>query len=143
MLPLPFCLLHAPCAPLQPGFPCHTAAHLTHAFSRLPPIPPQHVPPPVLRALDERCQGWYQHMSRESLDVSLCLDAKGGVSPAGTCVVTLSGTAEEAALRETSPLVAVNDLELVPLAHSLWGLPPPAAWRAAQEQQQQQGGTGT
>jgi hypothetical protein len=38
-------------------------------------------------------------------------------------VVALSGTADELMLRETSPLVAINDLELVPAAVSMFGGP--------------------
>ncbi|GAB4822561.1 hypothetical protein N2152v2_009607 [Parachlorella kessleri] len=77
---------------------------------------------PQLRALDEKFMSWYQHMTRESLDVSLCLDLKGSVQ-GGNCVVTLSGTADEALLRETSPLVAINDLELVSAAVAMFGGP--------------------
>lgn len=51
----------------------------------------------------------------------MCLDLKGTVQ-GGSCVVTLSGTAEEVMLRETSPFVGVNDLELLPCAVSMWGL---------------------
>lgn len=82
----------------------------------------QNASPALLQALDERLITWYQHMTRESLDVSLCLDVKGSVS-GGSCWVTLSGTADEAQLRETSPLVAVNDLELLPAAVALFGPP--------------------
>ena len=61
--------------------------------------------------------------------VSLCLDLKGAVAAGGSCVVTLSGAADEVALRETSPFVVTNDLELVPFANHLWG--PGAAQAAA------------
>ncbi len=93
------------------------------------------MPASQLRWLDERFQGWYEHMSREGLDLSLCLDLKGTVHPGGGCVVTLSGTADEALLRETSPFVAVNDLELVPAARALFGGgPAPAASGPASQQ---------
>ena len=45
---------------------------------------------PQLRALDEKFMSWYQHMTRESLDISLCLDLKGCVQVFVCC---LTGTA--------------------------------------------------
>ena len=77
-------------------------------------------------------------MSRAGLDLSVCVDARAGLSDAsGHCLVRLSGAADEAAgLRETAPLILVNDLDLVPLGRAMRGDPPPPS------SQQQHGGGG-
>jgi hypothetical protein len=84
--------------------------------------------------LEDRFKAWYANMCREGLDISVCVDARAGLlDGTGACVVRLSGAAEDGALRETSPLVLVNDLDLVPLGKAMRGDPP-----ASQQQQQQQ-----
>lgn len=93
--------------------------------------------PEALEPLEERFRSWYANMSRAGLDISMCVDARAGLTDNGAkCVVRLSGTADEAALRETSPLVAVNDIDLVPLGRAMRGDPP-----LSQQQQQKQRGS--
>ncbi|EFN59785.1 hypothetical protein CHLNCDRAFT_56574 [Chlorella variabilis] len=90
--------------------------------------------PEALEPLEERFRTWYANMSRAGLDISMCVDAKAGLTEGtGQCVVRLSGAADDEALRETSPLILVNDLDLVPLGKAMRGDPP-----ASQQQQQQQ-----
>ena len=64
--------------------------------------------------------------------MSICVDGRATLE--GTdCVVRLSGRADDAALAETSPLLLVQDLELVPLGRAMAGqrAPPPLLARAA------------
>jgi hypothetical protein len=75
-------------------------------------------------------EGWYRLMSREALDVSMCLDASAGVE-GDALVLTFSGAADDDALRATSPLVLTNELELVPLGKAMRGDPPSQPVRAA------------
>lgn len=94
----------------------------------------QGMTPEALEPLEERFRTWYANMSRAGLDISMCVDAKAGLTEGtGQCVVRLSGAADDEALRETSPLILVNDLDLVPLGKAMRGDPP-----ASQQQQQQQ-----
>lgn len=104
-----------------------------------------------LRPVEERFCTWYANMSRAGLDVSMCVDVKAGLvgqqgdgssgpghissssssgstisAGTGQCLVRLSGMADEDALRETSPLILVNDLDLVPLGRAMRGDLPPA-----------------
>ncbi len=94
----------------------------------------------ALAPLEERFRTWYGNMTRAGLDISMCVDAKaglvgdgsgnnisgGGGAGAGQCLIRLSGTADDDALRETSPLILINDLDLVPLGRAMRGDPPPA-----------------
>ncbi|PSC68967.1 hypothetical protein C2E20_7463 [Micractinium conductrix] len=96
--------------------------------------------PEALAPVEERFRSWYANMSRAGLDISMCVDAKAGLVPptgggggssltgggAGLCVLRLSGAADDAALRETSPLILVNDLDLVPVGRGMRGDPPPS-----------------
>ncbi len=79
-----------------------------------------------LQPLEERFRTWYSNMSRAGLDISMCVDAKAALADSsGHCLLRLVGAAEEEALRETSPLILVNDLDLVPLGRAMRGDPPP------------------
>lgn len=88
----------------------------------------------VLAPLEERFRTWYGNMSRAGLDISMCVDAKAGLvgqdntssNNASQCMIRLSGTTDDEALRETSPLILINDLDLVPLGRAMRGDPPPA-----------------
>jgi hypothetical protein len=76
-------------------------------------------------------------MSREGLDISVCVDARAALADGtGQCVLRLGGTADDEALRETSPLILVNDVDLVPLGKAMRGDPPPASQQQQQQQQQ-------
>ncbi|KAI3429707.1 hypothetical protein D9Q98_005792 [Chlorella vulgaris] len=93
--------------------------------------------PEVLAALDDRFASWYANMSREGLDISVCVDARAALADGtGQCVLRLGGTADDEALRETSPLILVNDVDLVPLGKAMRGDPPPASQQQQQQQQQ-------
>lgn len=79
-----------------------------------------------LQPLEERFRTWYSNMSRAGLDISMCVDAKAALADSsGHCLLRFAGAAEEEALRETSPLIMVNDLDLVPLGRAMRGDPPP------------------
>lgn len=103
-----------------------------------------------LAPLEERFRTWYANMTREGLDMSMCVDAKAaltseaegagasgaaGGAGAGECLLRLSGTADDKSLSETSPLFLVNDVDLVALGRAMRGDPPlpipPAAASAA------------
>lgn len=68
-------------------------------------------------------QGWYRLLTKEQLNVSICLDTKGEVEN-GAFIASFSGKADEAALRATSPLVMTNEIDLVPLGKAMRGDPP-------------------
>lgn len=79
-----------------------------------------------LQPLEERFRTWYSNMSRAGLDISMSVDAKAALADSnGHCLLRFVGAAEEDALRETSPLILVNDLDLVPLGRAMRGDPPP------------------
>ena len=126
-------------------FPRHCWGHWHPPFPgcALPPSGP--LPHPIhplqereaeaLLEFDDRMAWWFRYMTHESLDISLCLDTRGGV--AGTdFIVQVSGTAEEGAVRETSPLVMTNDLDLVPLGKAMRGDPPDPSRHHQQQRQQ-------
>ena len=77
----------------------------------------------AVEPVEERFRTWFANMSREGLDISVCVDAKAALE-GGQCLVRLSGTADDGALRETSPLILVNDLDLVTLGKAMRGDPP-------------------
>ena len=83
-------------------------------------------PEEELTAFRERMQGWYRELTREALDVSVCLDVKGGTD-SGPFVVSFSGTADDAHLRATSPLILNNEIDLVPLGRAMRGDAPAGA----------------
>ena len=90
--------------------------------------------PEALEPLEERFRTWYTNMSRAGLDMSICVDAKAGLAEgSGHCMVRLSGAADDNVLRETSPLVLINEVDLVPLGKAMRGDPP-----ASQHQHQRQ-----
>lgn len=77
-------------------------------------------PEEKIDALRASMQHWYLLMTREALDISVSVDTKGSVEN-GEFIVTLSGMADETALRATSPLVLTNELELVRLGKAMRG----------------------
>lgn len=77
----------------------------------------------ALDAYTSKMEGLYSLFSREGLDVSLCWDAKAAVER-GDVMLRITGRANDEALRETSPLVAITDLDLVPLGKAMRGDPP-------------------
>eukprot|EP00887_Chlorella_sp_A99_P003983 scaffold11.g3983.t1 len=82
-----------------------------------------------LEAVHERFQGWYSNMTREGLELSICVDAKAGLE-GGAALLRLFGTADDAALRTTSPCVLTQDLDLRTLGRLMRGdhrTPQPAA----------------
>ena len=86
-----------------------------------------------LQPLEERFRTWYGNMSRAGLDISMCVDARAAlVEGSGNCLLRFVGAAEDEALRETSPLIAVNDLDLVPLGRAMRGDPPPSQQHSLQ-----------
>ena len=71
-------------------------------------------------AFREQMEGWYNLLTREDLNVSVCLDSAGEVEN-NHFLIKLSGKAEETALRATSPLVLTNEIDLVPLGKAMRG----------------------
>lgn len=82
----------------------------------------QHQTPEEIRPFVERMQAWYRLMTRRALEVSLCVDIKGSAE-GGDFVVHVAGTADDARVRETSPMVLTNDIDLVPLGKAMRGDP--------------------
>ena len=108
------------------------AVRLVHAVARAAQLAFMERPQHELEAFRESMKGWYSLLTRDALDVSMCVDTRGEVQD-GAFVVSVSGTADQAALRATSPLVLTNELDLVPLGKAMRGDPP----EAAPKQQQQ------
>lgn len=94
---------------------------------RLTCLPPllscQGVDENALDAYTSKMEGLYGLFSREGLDVSLCWNVKAAVEK-GDVIIRIGGRADDAAVRETSPLVVVTDLDLVPLGKAMRGDPP-------------------
>lgn len=99
------------------------AVRLVHAIVRAAMLAFLERSPEEVQAYREKMSGWYRLMTREALNISMCMDTKGEVQ-GGVFMAMFSGKADEAALRATSPLVLTNELDLVPLGKAMRGDPP-------------------
>jgi hypothetical protein len=99
------------------------AVRLVHAVARAAQIGFLGRSPDELEAWREQMKGWYGLMIREALGMSACIDTKGEVE-GNSFVVTLSGRADDSALRATSPMVVTNEVDLVALGKAMRGDPP-------------------
>lgn len=70
-----------------------------------------------------KMEGWYSQLTRNALNISMCLDTTGEVVDE-VFIASFKGTAEDGALRATSPLVLTNEIDLVPLGKAMRGDPP-------------------
>lgn len=96
------------------------AVRLVHAVARAAMVAFMNRRQEDLDGFRDQMKSWYTLMTRESLNVSACVDTKGEVEE-GSFIVRLSGRADEAALRATSPLVVTNEIDLVPLGKAMRG----------------------
>ena len=71
-------------------------------------------------------EGWYSLLTRDHLNLSMCIDTAGEVLD-GVFIAHFKGTAEDGAVRATSPLIVTNELDLVPLGKLMRGDPPEPA----------------
>jgi len=93
---------------------------LLHAVGRAVQLAFKERPPEELEAFRDQMKGWYSLLTREDLNVSVCVDTAGEVED-NEFMVKLSGKADEDALRATSPLVLTNEIDLVPLGKLMRG----------------------
>ena len=93
---------------------------LFHAIIRAAQIAFMSRSPESLQEFRTKMEGWYSLLTREDLNISCCLDTAGEVVD-GVFIASFRGTAEEDALRATSPLVLTNELDLVPLGKAMRG----------------------
>ena len=93
---------------------------LVHALLRAANLAFRERPKEELEVFREKMKGWYSLLTRDDLNVSVCIDTAGEVE-GGQFIVKLSGKAEESALRATSPLVLTNEIDLVPLGKLMRG----------------------
>lgn len=70
-----------------------------------------------------KMEGWYNLLTRDALNLSMCIDTSGEVVD-GVFIASFKGTAEDEAVRATSPLIVTNELDLVPLGKAMRGDPP-------------------
>eukprot|EP00890_Picochlorum_soloecismus_P005506 jgi/Picsp_1/5957/NSC_03313-R1_hypothetical protein CHLNCDRAFT_56574 [Chlorella variabilis] len=70
-----------------------------------------------------KMEAWYNSLTRDALNISMCLDTGGEVVD-GVFIASFRGMAEEGAVRSTSPLILTNELDLVPLGKAMRGDPP-------------------
>lgn len=70
-----------------------------------------------------KMEAWYNSLTRDALNISMCLDTAGEVVD-GVFIASFRGVAEEGAVRSTSPLILTNELDLVPLGKAMRGDPP-------------------
>ena len=68
-------------------------------------------------------EGWYSLLTRDHLNLSMCIDTAGEVLD-GVFIAHFKGRAEDGAIRATSPLIVTNELDLVPLGKLMRGDPP-------------------
>ena len=68
-------------------------------------------------------EGWYSLLTRDHLNLSMCIDTAGEVLD-GVFIAHFKGRAEDGAVRATSPLIVTNELDLVPLGKLMRGDPP-------------------
>lgn len=68
-------------------------------------------------------EGWYSLLTRDHLNLSMCIDTAGEVLDK-VFIAHFKGTAEDGAVRATSPLIVTNELDLVPLGKLMRGDPP-------------------
>ncbi|KAH7615566.1 hypothetical protein Ndes2526B_g09687 [Nannochloris sp. 'desiccata'] len=93
---------------------------LLHAVGRAVQLAFKERPPEELEGFRDQMKGWYNLLTREDLNVSVCVDTAGEVED-DQFMVKLSGKADEDALRATSPLVLTNEIDLVPLGKLMRG----------------------
>ena len=93
---------------------------LLHAVGRAVQLAFRERPPEELEVFRDQMKGWYNLLTREDLNVSVCVDTAGEVEN-NQFMVKLSGKADEDALRATSPLVLTNEIDLVPLGKLMRG----------------------
>jgi hypothetical protein len=93
---------------------------LLHAVGRAVQLAFKERAPEELEAFRDQMKGWYNLLTREDLNVSVCVDTAGEVED-NQFMVKLSGKADEDALRATSPLVLTNEIDLVPLGKLMRG----------------------
>ena len=80
-----------------------------------------------------RSTGRYAAMTREGLELSICVDAKAGLE-GGHCLLRFFGTADDAALRTTSPCVLTQGMDLVTVGKAMRGdKPVPAQGRSPRQ----------
>jgi hypothetical protein len=65
-------------------------------------------------------EGWYSLLTRDHLNLSMCIDTAGEVLD-GVFIAHFKGRAEDGAVRATSPLIVTNELDLVPLGKLMRG----------------------
>ena len=70
-----------------------------------------------------KMEGWYSLLTRDALNLSMCIDTSGEVVD-GVFIASFRGSAEDGAVRATSPLIVTNELDLVPLGKAMRGDPP-------------------
>ena len=93
---------------------------LLHAVLRAAKLAFLERPTEELEIFRDQMKGWYSLLTREDLNISVCVDTAGEVEN-NEFMVKFSGKADESALRATSPLVLTNEIDLVPLGKLMRG----------------------
>lgn len=99
------------------------AVRLIHALLRAAGIAFLGKSSEELLDLRHKMEGWYNLLTRDALNLSMCIDTSGEVVD-GVFIASFRGTAEDGAMRTTSPLIMTNELDLVPLGKAMRGDPP-------------------
>eukprot|EP00889_Picochlorum_renovo_P004243 jgi/Picre1/31273/NNA_006627.t1 len=99
------------------------AVRLIHALMRAAGIAFLGKSSEELLELRHKMEGWYSLLTRDALNLSMCIDTEGEVMD-GVFIASFRGTAEDGAVRATSPLIVTNELDLVPLGKAMRGDPP-------------------
>lgn len=74
----------------------------------------------ALGALEAKWRRWYGIVTQEGLDLSLCWQTEGRIVD-DDFMVLFGGTMDASTPRETSPLIATNDIGLVALGKAMRG----------------------
>ena len=109
------------------------AVRLIHALIRAAGIAFMGKTSEQLAEFRHTMEGWYSLLTRDHLNLSMCIDTAGEVLD-GVFIAHFKGTAEDGAVRATSPLIVTNELDLVPLGKLMRGDPPEEKQRLMQSQ---------
>ena len=81
-----------------------------------------------LKAFDSKCDSWHRHLTKDTIDVAVCLAAESNVqrkSKSEPLMLHIAGTSDD--VFGTKPLTITNEVELVSMIRAIKGDPAPSA----------------
>ena len=81
-----------------------------------------------LKAFDAKCDSWHRHLTKDTIDLAVCLAAESNVqrkSKSEPLMLHIAGTSDD--VFGTKPLTITNEVELVSMIRAIKGDPSPSA----------------